>query len=116
MDLLIRTTLAEPLKIVTSYKVSTTSYTKSTATTNPPASGLSATVGTRVYKNYLFGQDASVINDAKQCTIVRGSTLTVESNHGYDIQTAQSDVNILQADLPSGQCFPGGAPATQSFW
>jgi hypothetical protein len=99
------------LKIATSYSISTTTTTV--------ASGATAATSTNVamvYKNYFFGQEATAITDMKQCTIVRGSTLPVESNHGYNIKNAQGDADILQSDLPNGRCFPGGAPATQSFW
>ena len=43
----------------------------------------------KTYKNYFFGQEASTITDAKQCTIVRGSTLKVESNRGYAVKNAE---------------------------
>lgn len=52
----------------------------------------------------------------KQCTIVRGSTLKVESNRGYDVKNAELDANLLQADLPNGACFPNSVPATNSYW
>lgn len=88
-----REKLAEPLKIAVSYK----------------------TDG-KLYKNYFFGQEASSITDMKQCTIVRGSTLKVEANRGYNPKNSENDVKILQSDLPNGQCFSGNTPATQSYW
>lgn len=52
----------------------------------------------------------------KQCTIVRGSTLTVEANRGYNIKNAELDANLLQADLPNAACFRGATAATSSYW
>lgn len=56
----------------------------------------------------------------KQCTIVRGNTsnsgILVESNRGYAVKNAESDALLLQNDLPKGQCFPGSAAATMSYW
>jgi hypothetical protein len=56
------------------------------------------------------------MNDPKQCTIVRGSTLKVEANRGYNIKNAQVDANFLSSDLGRGQCFPNSKPATISYW
>lgn len=51
----------------------------------------------------------------KQCTIVRGSTLKVEANRGYNPRNSEDDVKLLQS-APNGQCFSGNTPATQSYW
>lgn len=50
----------------------------------------------------------------KQCTIVRGSTLKVESNRGYDMKNAEIDGKLLGAE--GAMCFPGNAPGTTSYW
>lgn len=111
IDTLLRNKLAEPLKIATSYNISTTTSTEGSGTIQATSSNVAT-----LYKNYFFGQDASSITDMKQCTIVRGSTLKVEANHGYNIKNAESDANILSSDLPNGRCFPGSTPATLSYW
>ena len=92
------------------------SYTVSTR--NRTGAGVAAKfkTTTRTYKNYFFGQEADAITDMKQCSIVRGSTLTVEANRGYDVKNAEPDANLLQADLPGGACFLGGSAATTSYW
>lgn len=93
IDALLRDKLAEPLKIAVSYKT-----------------------GGKLYRNYFFGQDASAVTDMKQCTIVRGSTVKVEANRGYNVNNSEADLKLLQSDLPEGKCFPGGKPATWSYW
>lgn len=113
IDSLIQTNLAEPLKIATSYKI--VSRTR-TGASGDGASGQKVKSNTRVYKNYLFGQEASAITDMKQCTIVRGSTLKVESNRGYNMKNAETDANFLQSDLSGGACFFGGTSLTASYW
>ena len=40
-------------------------------------------------RSYFFGKEASTVTDADQCTIVRGSTLKVESNRGYNIKNVE---------------------------
>lgn len=107
-----RTKLADPIKVATGYKVTTDSYVASSTTIGGSSpwggSALSTTDSLqkntqyREYKNYLFGQEANTLTDAKQCTIVRGSTLKVEANRGYDINNAEKDVNFLNADRPGG--------------
>lgn len=52
----------------------------------------------------------------KQCTIVRGSTLNVESNRGYAVKNAEPDMRLLQADLPNGRCFSNNTAATNAYW
>jgi len=68
------------------------------------------------YISEIFGQEASAITDMKQCTIVRGSTLKVESNRGYNMKNAETDANFLQSDLSGGACFFGGTSLTASYW
>lgn len=99
--------LAEPVKVATSHRVTTTTYSSSSTgesggSTEGSSSGtgVTATSNSKLYKNYFFGQDASAITSINQCTIVRGSDLKVESNHGYNINTTESDVKILQENLP----------------
>lgn len=87
-----------------------------TTSTVPAVTEMTSDTKTRVYKNYFFGQEATAVSAMKQCTIVRGSDLVVESNRGYAIKNTQGDVNFLQSDLGGGACFPGGTPATFSYW
>ncbi len=47
---------------------------------------------------------------------MRGSTLPVEANRGYDVNNAQPDVMLLQKDLPNGRCFPNNSVAAMAFW
>ena len=72
---MLRTSLAEPIKIATAYKITKKSYyeystTTSTNGSNPTySSHVNGT--TREYKNYFFGQEANAISDVKECSIVR---------------------------------------------
>lgn len=88
---------------------------------NSATAGSEGTPGTsssssRSYQNYLYGKPGANVSKAEDCTIVRGSSLVVEANRGYDVSNSESDVSILQNDLPNGRCFPGGKPAAMSFW
>ena len=56
-----------------------------------------------VYKNYYYGLDASNVQSAKDCTIVRGSSLMVEANRGYNTMNVQSDVDLLTKN--AALCF-----------
>lgn len=67
-----------------------------------------------VYQNYYFGKQASSISKAQECSIVRGSTLPVEANRGYNIMNADPDVKKLTQYTTL--CFPGGTPATGDWW
>lgn len=66
IDNLLKTQLAEPLKIATGFTFDTNINKGSLNVNNKNV--------TLVYKNYFFGQEASAITDAKQCSIVRGNT------------------------------------------
>lgn len=117
------------MRIATGYKVTTDTYTASTTTSSAggfsslsmsssasSSGSLQKNTKEREYKNYFFGQEASTITDTKQCTIVRGSTLKVESNRGYNINNAEKDINFLNADQPGGGCFNGTTASTNSYW
>jgi hypothetical protein len=67
-----------------------------------------------LYTNYYYGQNANEIKEAKDCTIVRGSSLKVEANRGFDISTVESDVSTLGANAPL--CFAGSKWQTGDFW
>jgi hypothetical protein len=67
-----------------------------------------------VYQNYLFGKQASSITSAKECSIVRGSTLPVEANRGYNILNVEPDIQKLSQY--TALCFPGGTPAAADWW
>lgn len=112
IDTLLRESLAEPLKILSSYTV--TSRTRASAGTIAVPKPFSTS--TKIYKNYFFGQEANLVTDMKQCSIVRGSSLVAESNRGYNIKNAELDAALLQSDLSMGRCFPGSKPATVSYW
>ena len=62
-----------------------------------------------------MGRKADTITEAKDCTIVRGSTLRAEMNRGYNPNNADDDTNLLNKDLGS-RCFPRGSAATASYW
>ena len=66
IDNLLRTTLADRLKVAVSYESGST--TESSATDTDPAV---TKTDMRVYKNYFFGKEAGLIDDMKECTIVR---------------------------------------------
>jgi hypothetical protein len=66
------------------------------------------------YQNYLFGRGAKDITRASECSIVRGSTLRVEANRGYNPLGVQPDVEQLSATPVL--CYPGDSPQTQDFW
>lgn len=67
-----------------------------------------------VYQNYLYGKTASGITNAKECSIVRGSSLPVEANRGYNILNIEKDLSML-TPYPT-VCFPGGTSASKDFW
>ncbi len=67
-----------------------------------------------LYQNYYFGKKASEITSARECSIVRGSSLAVEANRGFNIQNIQGDVQLLSQNAVT--CFAGGVPQTKDFW
>ena len=126
---MVKNKLAEPVKVATSHYVTTTTYKQievspsvttvdasGATSTTPAVTQIQATSNSKLYKNYFFGRDAITVTNINQCTIVRGSDLKVEANHGYNINTTESDVKILQENLPKGGCFPNKTAATRAFW
>lgn len=92
------------------------SINESSATAGSEGTPGTSSSSSRSYQNYLYGKPGASVSKAEDCTIVRGSSLVVEANRGYDVSNSESDVSILQNDLPNGRCFPGGKPAAMSFW
>jgi hypothetical protein len=67
---------------------------KAAPDTNPP-----------LYQNYYFGKNANDIQSASDCTIVRGSSIAVEANRGFNIANVEGDVATLGAN--ARLCFSG---------
>lgn len=40
----------------------------------------------------------------------------MESNRGYDVSKAKTDIDFLNGDQPNGGCFLWGTAATISYW
>jgi len=110
IDNLVKTQLAEPLKIATEYTVET----KKTGSLNDNSNK------TRTYKNYFFGQEANQVSDMKQCSIVRGnrtnSGIIVEANRGNAIKNIQSDVDFLSSNPSASTCLSATASKTMTYW
>lgn len=107
IDRLVQNGLASHLAIPVDIKItkvgSGSSSSSSSSNPTPP-----------IYQNYYFGKQAASITSAKDCSIVRGSTLPVEANRGYNIMNAEPDVKKLTQY--TSLCFPGGTPATGDWW
>ncbi len=117
IDSLVRGGLARNVAVGLTYTVNDESATAGTAATETaPATGGEKSSSSRTYRNFIFGKEGSQINAANECTIVRGSSLAVEANRGYDVSNAQADVALLQKDLPNGRCFPNSSVAGMAFW
>jgi hypothetical protein len=107
IDQLVRNGLSRNIAIGTVHTVNANSGTTSEGT---------PLVSSTTYRNYLFGKTGESITTAEQCSIVRGSSLPVEANRGYNTFNSENDVNVLNADLPNGGCFAGGEAKTMAFW
>ncbi len=71
-----------------------TTYTKTGGLVGPDGMPLFSTEP-KSYSNYLFGRRADSLETAGDCSIVRGSTLPVEANRGYNVQNVQKDLDAL---------------------
>lgn len=117
IDGIVRGGLARNVAVGLTYKVDSDNRTAD----EKDASGAVVTPGVltsshRSYRNFLYGREGSLVQKAEDCTIVRGSTLPVEANRGYNALNSQADLALLQADRPGGKCFPGGNIAAGAFW
>lgn len=112
---MVATGLARNIPVATNHVITTTTYRSDGASEGGFGGGsLTPSKSTTTYANYFFGRKAETINRANQCTIVRGSTLTVEANRGYNIQQIEADSALLSSGGVG--CFPGNKPALQSYW
>jgi len=55
------------------------------------------------YTNYFLGKKASLLQDASECSILRGSSFgntntVAEMNHGYHVQWVEDDVELIEQD------------------
>ncbi|MDD2745687.1 MAG: VCBS repeat-containing protein, partial [Candidatus Gracilibacteria bacterium] len=127
IDQLVKNGLSRDIAIPTSVKVTKTDnrYTSTSQAEDPlnpfapRANGRSKTNTATdndppIYYNYYFGKAASTITSARECSIVRGSTLPVEANRGYNILNVEPDLKKLTPY--TAECFPAGKPATGDFW
>jgi len=74
----------------------------------------SETIVDNTYTNYFFGKMGSSITKAEQCSIVRGSTLAVESNRGYNVNNVQPDIDTLSPE--GAKCAIGTGLNTSAYW
>jgi hypothetical protein len=105
IDSLVQNGLASNIAIPVDFKLSGSGFLGSnTISTETPST----------YQNYYFGKQASSITKAQECSIVRGSSLPVEANRGYNIMNTDSDIKNLTQN--AALCFPGGKPSTSDWW
>lgn len=107
IDALVRGGLARNVAVGLTHTINDDSASAGTpASEGAPAKPGTSTKSSRSYRNFIYGKQGADIKTAADCSIVRGSTLPVEANRGYDVTNSEADASLLQSDLPNGRCFP----------
>ncbi len=115
IDGLVKNGLSRDIALPVSMKMETTKTTTVVSGTGDSAtSAKSNSTSTAIYNNYYFGKKASDVSSARECSIVRGSSLVVEANRGFNIKNIQNDVKLLSQN--GALCFAGGVGQTTDFW
>ena len=83
IDAIVQDGLSQALPVLVSYTVTTLSGSHDPGDSSSMVSD--SNNNTKVFKNYFFGKKAESLTAANQCTIVRGSSLKAEANHGFNI-------------------------------